>query len=281
MPFAPQRILCAVDLSEASENVLRWAALFARTFQARVEVVHAMHFEPPPYFTESQVRQFAAQAGAEREGLNAALARLTERALGPGVAYRSMVREGDPRALVLQETAEGQADLLVMGSHGRSGVVRLMLGSVAENVLREVRRPTLIVKAAPPARLQRVLCPVSFTDLGRQCLDLSSQLTAAFGARLEVMHAAEAANLDVEAVQRRLCQWMPGDVRGRCEIAEVVRQGDAAEQIVLLARERHTDLIVLGAQHRPFLEFVTLGTTTVRVMRHSPASVLIHPAQSA
>ena len=87
--------------------------------------------------------------------------------------------------------------------------------------------------------------------------------------------------MQAEEVRQRLCDWVPQEVRGRCQISEVVGRGNPAEQIILMAREHSADLIVMGAQHRPFLEFTTLGTTTERVMRHSLASVLVIPTGKA
>jgi len=144
--------------------------------------------------------------------------------------------------------------------------------------------PTLIVKprggpAQPPA-IGRVLCPVNFTELARQCLEVSAAVAAAFGARLTVVHALESANTDeahAEKTHQQLCSWVSGKMRTQCEITEVVRRGDAAEQVVRLAAEQNADLIAIGAEHRPFLELTTLGTTTDRVMRHSRVSVLVIP----
>jgi len=152
---------------------------------------------------------------------------------------------------------------------------------VAEDVVRSANCPVLIVKSEQsPEQLpaiKNILCPINFTTLSQQSLEISSELAAAFSARLWVIHATDHEEIKVQEVHQRICDWVPQDVRGRCNVSEVARRGDPAEQIVLTAREHSADLIVMGAQHRPFLEFTTMGTTTEKVMRHSHASVLVIP----
>lgn len=279
--FSPRRILCPVDLSRASAQVLRWARLFAERFEARVELLHAEWFEWPRYFTLPQIEALKAQSRQQQTAVREELIELAARELGPGVEYEVFLAEGHPVQAILSHAAEHRPDLLVMGSHGRSGLERLRLGSVAENVVRSAPCPTLVVKSlegeAAAAKLERVLCPVSFTDLSRQCLEISASLVSAFDAQLYVAHALEEPRADAERAQQQLCSWVPAEARGRCNLTEVVRYGNAAEQIVLLARARAVDLIVIGAKHRPFLEFRLLGATTEVVVRHSPCAVLVLP----
>lgn len=281
----PKNILCPVDLSPVSDSILRWAGLFARTLVAPVEVLYADWWEPPRYFTEAQIQELNSQEQAGEKALRAELSALAQAALTDVAPYNVTVVEGHPTQRILERAAELMTGLIVMGSHGRTGMARLRLGSVAEDVVRASVCPVLIVKSVKdPGRLptiENILCPVNFTSLSQQCLELSSELASAFGARLWVAHATGHEEAQPDEVRQRICDWVPQEIRGRCEISEVVRQGDAAEQIVLMAREHSADLIVMGGQHRPFLEFSTLGTTTERVMRHSLASVLVIPERKA
>ena len=279
--FAPKHILCPIDLSPASSTVLGYARMFAEAFHAKVEVLHAYWLEWPPYFMPSQAEELAAQARKHRTTIGEDLSKLAREALGPDVPHEIAIVEGHPVETILRRAAERQADLILMGSHGRSGIARLRLGSVAENVTREAATPTLIVRASPtqpaPLAIARVLCPVNLNELGRRSLESASDVAAAFGATLFVLHVVEQASLDPESAREHLCQWVPEQVRRNCSLIEVVRHGNAAEQILVAGRERAADLIVLGAQHRPFLEFTTLGTTTERVIRHASSPVLVLP----
>jgi nucleotide-binding universal stress UspA family protein len=78
-----------------------------------------------------------------------------------------------------------------------------------------------------------------------------------------------------------LCGFIPEQSRKRCSVREIVRSGEASEQVVLVAREERANLIVMGVEHRPFLEFTTIGTTTERVIRHSPCAVLTTPVSKS
>jgi nucleotide-binding universal stress UspA family protein len=277
--FAPRQILCAVDLGPASQLVLGWARLFAQAFGARVDVLHSDWGEPPRYFTPAQIEVIEAEAENRKAKLLDELAGMARQVFGPQAELAVNVVEGHPVPVLREHIQSHRPDLLVLGSHGRSGVARLMMGSVAENIVRESPCPALVVRGgetAPPA-IGRILCPVSFTETGRGCLETSAALAAAFHARLDVLHAAEEPGARPEEVHDRLCQWVPSEARGHCEITEIVRHGRAAEQIILQAREHPVDMMVLAGEHRPLLEMTTLGTTTERVMRHSPCSVLVLP----
>lgn len=281
-PIKPTNILCPVDLSPVSDGILKWAGLFARTFQAPLEVLHADWWEPPRYFTEAQIQELSRQEQEGEESLRTELEAVVKAALGGLAPHSVSVVEGYPTVQILQRAKELKAGLIVMGSHGRTGMARLRLGSVAEDVVRAAGCPVLIVKSAkesgPEPSIQNILCPINFTSLSQQSMEISSQLANAFGARLWVLHATDHEEIKVDEVHQHICDWVPKEVRGRCEVSEVVRRGNPAEQIILMAREHSADLIVMGAQHRPFLEFTTLGTTTERVMRHSLTSVLVIPA---
>jgi nucleotide-binding universal stress UspA family protein len=91
------------------------------------------------------------------------------------------------------------------------------------------------------------------------------------------MHVEEGGlsrNLDA----KQIGDLVATNVRGHCEVIEVVRQGNAAEQILLVAREHDVDVIALTAKHRLFLDLTIIGNTTEKVMRHADSAVLVLPA---
>jgi nucleotide-binding universal stress UspA family protein len=279
--FAPKSILCPLDLSAASRGVLAWAGLFAETYHSKLELLHAAWTEYPSYFLPSQAPQLEAEVRENRAVLTDNLAKLAAETLGHDTSPEIVVLEGHPIEKIMDRATLRKPDLIVMGSHGRSGITRLRLGSVAENVVRASLAPTLVVRAVAdgprPPRITRILCPVNFTESARGCLKASAEIARDFGARLLVMHAAEDKNADLKAAREQFCQWMPSEVRSNCDLVEVIRQGDAAEQILLAAREHGVDLIMLGAQPRRLFEFTILGSTTERVVRHADSAVLVVP----
>lgn len=285
MLLSPTNILCPVDLSPVSGAVLKWAGLFASTFQAPLEVFYADWWEPPRYFTEALIEQLSLQEQEAQKALRSELETLAKSSLGDLGTYSVNVVEGYPAERILERAKELMTGLIVMGSHGRTGMARLRMGSVAEDVVRASRCPVVIAKpakdSAPAPSVKNILCPINFTSLSRQSLEISSELANSFGARLWVAHATDHQETQLDEIHKRVCDWVPQEVRGRCEVSEAVRKGNPAEQVVLMAQEYSADLIVMGAQHRPFLEFTTLGTTTERVMRHSLTSVMVIPAAKA
>lgn len=279
--FAPKTILCAIDLSPASAAVLSWARLLAQGFQARIEVLHARWSEPPRYFLEDQIGGLAAEEKSEIEKLRRGLQQAARKALGSKANFEVLVNPGHAVQVILEHARQHHPDLIVMGSHGHSGVARLLLGSVAENVVREADVPVLIVRGEPlppEASLRRVLCPVEVSEESRDCAAVAASTAKALGAELQLLQAIEDGAADEQARQR-LCSWFPQEARRQCSVSEVVRHGNPAEQIVLFAREHAVDLIVLGAEPHHFLEFAALGRTAERVMRHSPCSVLLLPGR--
>jgi nucleotide-binding universal stress UspA family protein len=116
--------------------------------------------------------------------------------------------------------------------------------------------------------------------VARESMRYAVDLARRFEAELVLVTSLEDREDSPGAVrehERRLCDWVPAHVRTHCTMKPVVRKGDAAEQILRTAGETESDLIVIGAQHRPLLEATIFGTTSIRVMRHAACPVLTVP----
>ncbi len=268
-----QTILVPVDFSDVSAEALRTAFLLREHCgDGKVVAVYANWFEAPPYFTSGRLdelqKQFQRSIHLAEEALGA-FVRSTLGRMPESVKVR--VIEALPADGIMRLTALEKPDLIVMGTHGRSGLNRWMLGSVAERILRESTVPVLTVRGAPTGPVRRVLCPVHNTDLSRQALTLAAGISACFDASLTVFHVVEPSG---DNAVSDLCSWIPMEERSRCDIRELVRHGDASEEIVRLAAEEPYDLVVLGAPRRRFFEGMVLGTTAIRTVRHAPCPVL-------
>jgi len=156
--YPPKRILVAVDFGEASNHAVRAAGAIAATTGATLVGLHAEQLEAPPYFTHGQIEALERQQQEARKRaahyLTQAAARLTT------VPIEPLVTNGPAADAVLDAAAD--ADLIVMGTHGRRGASRWWLGSVAERVVRGAPVPVLIVRADETrhdvaAHLRRVL----------------------------------------------------------------------------------------------------------------------------
>lgn len=278
--YHPKSVLAPTDFSEHSSLALRYAAAIAQRCDSRLTVMHAHRFEPPLEFTSRQIDRVARDEERDRRALHRQLRQHVTEAVGGDVRAELVVVEAAPVAGVIAEAERVSADLIVMGTHGRSGVNRLLMGSVAENVVRRATCPVLTVRAKEhdfvvggEIRLQRILLPLTPDPASFQAASVACGLSKAFGAELTVIHSVEPG----QETAADPFSWIPEDMRSQCIFHTVVRRGDAAEQIVTLARDHSSDLIVIAGKHRPFLDATVFGSTTVRVMRHAPCPVLIVP----
>jgi len=278
--FEPKRILCAVDFSDQSTVALRVAGVIAQSFGSEVVVLHVQRLEAPVYFTVAQTQTLQGQL---RRSVRAAKKHANEFAnkhLPEGVAYRVIVMKDDPVSAILKTQHEIAAELIAMGTHGRGGLARVRLGSIAESVLHQAEVPILTVgprmKVTPTLdAIHRVLCPVNYTPSSQTALEHAAALAASARAELTVAHIDEAPHgKSAQDSLRQLCDWIPATVRAHCAVKEVVKQGGAAEQILAEAEKSQADLLVIGAQPRSLLGADLLGSTTELVIRNAPCPVL-------
>lgn len=290
--FSPRRILAATDFSEVSTLALRHAVIWVERTGAELIVLHVQEFPPiggDPYFGSYSMTQIME---ATREAVEKLLEDHVREVVPAGVSVKRELFVGSAAAGI-EETAEAAAaDMVVLGTHGRGGLTRLLLGSVAERALRMATRPTLIVRGdseeAIP-RLREILCPMNESAVAMAAFRVAFAAARVFGAKLTALTVVEAPGGEetpgdlaraVEAVRTRLEAELGPSAEedlAHCQFQAIARQGDAAEQVIALAREAGTDLVVLGAQHKTFADSTVLGVTTVRVTRHAPCPVLVVP----
>ena len=289
-----QRILCPVDFSEFSRHALDYAAAIAKWYDARLIALHVVPpmtpalpptgegLYPSLVFSPADLQQFDNELASF--GAASGAARLETQ-----VTQGSVVGE-------IIRAAEGlPADLLVVGTHGRSGFDRLVLGSTTEKLLRKVSCPVLTVPArapeAPPTGplCTRVLCAVDFSPVSLRALALAESLAGEAAARLCVMHVLEPVSIlePVEAggrdasvgadarreAQQRLKELISSDTRAFTDVSDVVVAGKPYREILRTAAEQASDLIVIGA-HGGRLGLPAFGSTTNHVVREATCPVL-------
>jgi nucleotide-binding universal stress UspA family protein len=162
--------------------------------------------------------------------------------------------------------------LIVMGTHGRHGTKRLMLGSVAERVLRQSRIPVLAIReSAEPGLFRSILCPFNFSEVGRAALDYAADVAVAYDALLTIMHAQESGD------GPPACELVEEPIRRRCKVKEVLIGGEAARSILEEAQRVKPDLIVMGAEQKSTIIGELFSSTTERVMQSADAPLLVVP----
>ena len=144
MPL-PKTILVPVDFSDTSERALDYAVDLAKQLGAAVVVMHA--YELPVYgFPDGAFVATVEMATRIMNGAQAGLQAELDKHKGSGVEMRTVLRQGTPVDEVHSVADEVKADLIVVGTHGRRGLARALLGSVAENVIRTSARPVLAIR---------------------------------------------------------------------------------------------------------------------------------------
>ena len=289
LSFNPKAILCPIDMSELSDLALKYAHVGARLFNASLTVLHAMHVEVPRYLsrelTAQVVKELDNAKTAGSQELEAHVRRILGETDSKNVRMRYRVTDSEPAEAVMQALTGNQADLVVMGTHGYSGLKHWMLGSVTESILHRSKAPVFIVRqkitdfidtTQPEAmpRIQHVLCPCNLTTTAGHALQVAAALAGRFGARLTVLRSMESGATTDE---KDFPAWIQKTVPDFHDIDFAVRRGTAAAQAIGLARELNSDLIVLGAHHKPFEHSTVVGRTTELVLRHAPVPVLVVP----
>jgi len=201
---------------------------------------------------------------------------------------------------ILAQIGATPADLLVIGTHGRSGFQRLFLGSVTEKVIRKATCPTLVVPprapdvpAGSPIQFRRILCAVDFSESSLDALALAINMAQEADAQLTLLHVVEFSPalseaslipaLDLSRVReaaaadarRKLHALIPESARTYCTVETAVVEGRAYRDILRHATESQTDLIVMGVHGRGALDLLVFGSTTHHVIRASACPVLI------
>lgn len=280
-----QNILYATDFSPFSQRALRYAMAVARRFGSKIYAVNvitpgAYQSVPPEIWAATrEVVEDAARAEMEKLGRDLR-----------GVPHQLMLRHGMMWETLEETIKRARIDFIVMGTHGRTGFERLLLGSVAEEVFRQAPCPVLTVGPHVPAEIpgenefSRVIYATDFSIESSEALPYATSFAQEYQARLTLLHVItrqlepleESSNL-VPANQQRLEEMLPEGADLWCKPEFEVRFGRGGEEIVSEAKRKAVNLIVLGVRGP---RGPVLGTTHVTpatahyVVAHAECPVL-------
>lgn len=283
-----RNILFLTDFSEPSEVASPFVIALAREYGAKA---HALHVLMPAPF-----------ASARSEGEEAAQAEILRvDSQFSGVDQETMIIRGESVWSVVQQVLRDcQIDLLVVGTHGRTGAMKLMMGSVAEEICRRASVPVLTIGpsvrtgAHSGGRFHRVLLATDFTPEARAATPYAISMAHEHRAKLLLLHvmrnpplktSERRAQDSVANVMHQLYDIVPEQTELCCQPEVTVRFGKPAERILEAAQEHDADLIILGvrdaAGHLGAATHLE-RTTAHKVMAHAACPVLtVHGINAA
>lgn len=285
-----ENILCPVDFSEFSVKAFDYAYSLARRYDAKLYLEHVIrplteysYHTPQPWMHEYYEKS-RTESGEE---LRKMIAKQATNSFKPEI----VVEIGFPDETILDFAQKQPIDLIVMGTHGLRGADLWMMGSVTEKVIRKARCPVLAVRkpmhdfVAPketddPVQLRKILLATDFSDHGQRAFAYAISLAMEYNAELTLLHVLDDIphGQELSSVTARLIHDLeapvPPDARNWCTIKSTVRVGKPYQEIIQLALDSQTDLIVLGVRGRSGTGLALFGSTTYRVLQLGSAPVL-------
>ncbi len=292
-----RQILCPTDGSDVSQRARDYAIALARWYHGEITAL-TVHSGVMPSFPDVAPAILTSLWDEQTEHTRELLRTFREPLDAAGVPYRARIEEGNPADQILAVAEEIAADLIVLGTHGTRGFERWLLGSVTERVLHRTTCPVLTVPPHAPGApaeagvlIERLLCPIDFSDASMRALEYALSLAEEAGAHLTVLHAVEitmgpvaAGDITFDAAAyaevltadslTQLRAAIPAEARGLCQIREVVVSGTPYREILRVAEEDDAHMIVMGVHGRNALGRMFFGSTTNHVVRDAACPVL-------
>jgi nucleotide-binding universal stress UspA family protein len=278
------RILFATDFSEASLAALPLVSTLARRYGSRVFVVNV--WTPVQYTLVSPEVAGALQHKDERETQSKLQQILTTKELA-GLSATAIVKSGSPSQELSYLVRERNIDLAILGTHGRTGLKHLLMGSVAEELFRNLPCPVLTVgpnvskRSMEGTEIRHILFPTDLSNESRAVLPYLASLASEYEASVTLLHVLPvetATNPDAKALAEPLRQEMKGifssHIDPRCSAEFVIDFGDAVERILAHAQSGNADLIGMGVRHAGEIMTHFRNTVAYRVVLEAHCPVL-------
>jgi nucleotide-binding universal stress UspA family protein len=287
--FRFSKILALYDFSLPSQRALGWAVRLSSSFRSELKVAAVLGPEEEKAFprgSDKDVERLI-RADADRHFRRA----LQKDSRAELEACEVAVSRGAPSAALLKLIEREKPGLVVVGSHGRTGLAHVFLGSVAERIVRYSPAPVLVARTDPVWPPSKVLVPLDFSKSDAEILQFAADLRSAVPASFDLLHvlsfqetagviypeavaawsAGEKSEKEKEA-ERRLREeaaWHP-----HLPAATSVAVGAPVSEILDKARRAAADLILIATHGRTGLPRFFLGSVAEQVVRYAPCSVL-------
>ena len=290
-----KHILFATDFSPCSEPAFRYAVDWAKVFNAQLTLFHGISLQPGVDIDASIAQRYLdEQRNVAEEHLQHLLDQAHEHV--PHAALE--MRTGLASSQICDVAREHHADLIITGTHGWTGFNRIIFGSIAERVIQQAPCPVLSIPDRSPEETanlhtlaiepHRIILPVDFSDCSIDAYEYGVDVAKWFDASLTLVHAIEPLSYSLDfslthpledkenrkKVEQRM-QNLTAVLReqGLTAQYELVDK-PSMEAIVKTGKSQEADLVVMGTHARRGLSRLLLGSTTAKVLQHSPYPVL-------
>jgi len=284
-------ILCPIDFSDFSAAAYQYAVSVASYYEARIVAMHVVETWKYPFADyAAHEADYAKFCSALNEGGEVQLQQFVKQYSVGGLRPELMVHQGNAPNCIVSCAQKQNMDVIVMGTHGRSGFDRLVLGSTTDRVLRKAACPVLVVSnsshqaldTGPDGRhrLSRVVYCTDFSNNSEQARGFAISLATEYSAELTLLHVAEdpANRARAEAIIAERTQQLEKLVseteRKHLNVRSAVRFGKAYEEIGRYATEEQASLIIMTARGGDAVDRAIFGSTTYRVIQLGPCPVL-------
>ncbi|MCH9651718.1 MAG: universal stress protein [Deltaproteobacteria bacterium] len=291
-----QKILVPTDFSEFATAALDYAAFLAGPGSIELHILHVLELDGgAPYSLRSVMPDLEEHfESIEQKATDAMKSLLDDHRADAVIIHRVLRRAFAAGPAIIEYAQEEEIDLIVMGTHGRRGLRRFLLGSVAEEVVKTAPCSVLTLREQPEGGrggLGKMLVPFDFSSDSERALEVAKELAVAYGSeRIEVLHvapvpaAAMGSGLPVavpvhlpmaEQAREVLREYDSAGSPGKPQIVTRVLEGPAAMRLVEEAEAIGTDLIVLGSHGLTGLRRFLMGSVSERVVRWADCPVLV------
>ncbi|MBM4124646.1 MAG: universal stress protein [Nitrospira sp.] len=291
-----KRLLFATDFSDCAARAEDYAVLLAEACGAGLDILHVLEFQTgmdPEYpVNQLYLEQLRKQAAGE---IDVAVNRISKKVAK--VTARQVL--GIPSQCINEIAKETDADLVVLGTRGRTGLEHILLGSTAERVIAGAPCPVLTVRlargttltaarqGAAPA-IRRILAPVDFSDCSLESLEYAAHMAAQFGAAITIFHVMEPVSYSLdftlthagetranrERLESRLTELAAPLKRNGLNADVALRGGVPADSILDQEREQAYDVLVMGTHGRRGVSHLVSGSVAEAVLRRAAGPVL-------
>lgn len=289
------RILLSTDFSHCAARALDYALAMASCWRAELHVLHVLEFLPgmnPEYPVNQMYLDQLRKEAAHRVN------DIEKRAAETGLSVRTTIDLGIPSQRIEAVAAQLGIDLIVMGTHGRTGLEHVLVGSTAERVVRTASCPVLTVKAGgdkPPKpavpgdlRVRRLLIPIDFSASSMEALEYGVQFAKQAGSAVTILHALEPVAYGLDFTLGRSAEWreQKNHLLGRLEVLcvlcmsngvkadSVLKAGLPADSIREYIGRESPDLVIMGTHGRRGISRILSGSVAEGMLRLAPCPVL-------